>query len=556
MDEPQETLEHPAKNAGVVALRWCLIAVMGFIAFRHATDPRFRSIFSGIDLVIHEAGHLFFMWFGNTTLMIMGGTSFQILVPALIALAFRKQGDAFAVGVGVFWVGVSLAEVAPYAADAQAQLLPLVSPSPGQPIHDWNYLLTRFGLLENDHLVGKAFRDVGVLVMATGVFLSVKVLRKAKALAHQAAPALGILLLTLSACTPEADSRLQTDENEASQESVADAAPTDGETTEAASPNGSVRVVVPEGILAQADELLAQYPNLELVEYSEHREMVMATATADAVIGWEITPKTVRDADQLRWVHVLTGGVNSVLSIPEIRDNPAVTLTSMKIQKGPEVADHAMALLLGLTRNLPQFLRRMESQEWDGSSDLPVVELRGKTMLIVGLGGIGIQLAERAHASGMRVIGTDPKDLPFMGSIEYAGKPDELLALLPEADVVAVCAPLTPETEKILDERAFSAMKDGAYFVSVSRGELTDTDALVQALRSGKLVAAGLDVVDPEPLERGHPLWSMPNVILTPHLAGRSDGRVVRQDALILDNIERFMQGLPLKNTIDKQKGY
>lgn len=317
-----------------------------------------------------------------------------------------------------------------------------------------------------------------------------------------------------------------------------------------------VRVVVPQDVLALAADLTAKHPNLDLVGYSEHEEMLAAMPGAHAVVGWNITQKTVRGSDNLEWVHVLTGGVNKFLTIPEIRDDPELVLTSMKIQKGPEVADHAMALLLGLTRNLPQFVRRMDQGEWDGRSDLPIIELRGKTMLIVGMGGIGTQIAERAHASGMRVIGTDAKDLPFMSAVEYVGQPDELLGLIPEADVVTIAAPLTATTENLIDEEVFSAMRDGAYLISVSRGEIVETDALVEALRTGKLTAAGLDVVNPEPLPRDHPLWSMPNVIITPHFAGRSDGRVIRQQALILENIDRFMRGLPLKNRVDKAKGF
>ena len=318
----------------------------------------------------------------------------------------------------------------------------------------------------------------------------------------------------------------------------------------------TIRILAPDFLVEEAVELLDRYPGLGFVTYSNVREMVDRIADCRAVIGWNVTAEALRAAPKLRWVHSLSGGVDRMLRIPDLRDNPDIALTSMKIQKGPEMADHAMALLLALTRNLPQFIRNRDSGKWKNNSKLPIIELRGKTMLIIGMGGCGTQVAERAHASGMRVIGTDPKDIPFMGAVDYIGKSDELHGLLPEADVVVSCVPSTPETKGLLDAEAFKRMKTGVYLINVSRGSVVKTSALIDSLRSGKVRAAGLDVVDPEPLPDDHPLWSMPNVIITPHFAGLSDGRVERQRSLVLDNIDRFIRGLPLKNVINKQRGY
>ena len=308
--------------------------------------------------------------------------------------------------------------------------------------------------------------------------------------------------------------------------------------------------------MQEAGELVNRHPGLEFVTYSNTGELVDGIVNSHAVIGWSLPASAVRRAPNLRWIHSYSGGVNRFLTIPELRDNPNIVLTSMKIQKGPEVADHAMALLLALTRNLPQFIRNMKERKWKKSSKIPIIELRGKTMLIIGMGGIGTQLAERAHASGMRVIGTDAKDIPFMGAVEYVGKPDELDTLLPEADVVVSCVPSTQETDGLLNAQAFERMKEGVYLVNVSRGPIVDTNALVAALRSGKVRAAGLDVVEPEPLPDDHPLWAMPNVLITPHIGGLSDGRFERQVSFAMDNIDRFVRGLPLKNIINKQLGY
>ena len=193
---------------------------------------------------------------------------------------------------------------------------------------------------------------------------------------------------------------------------------------------------------------------------------------------------------------------------------------------------------------------------WHRQSDLPMIELRGKTMLVVGLGGVGTQVAERAFAFGMRILAVDPKDIPYMRAVEYVGKPDELEELLPQADVVVNCAPHTPETDKMFGSHQFSIMKDDVYFINVSRGAIVDTDALTEALKSGKVRAAGLDVVDPEPLPNDHPLWSMSNVTITPHLATLTDDRIEKYQKAFNDNVARFLSGRVLRNIVDKQKRY
>ncbi len=323
-----------------------------------------------------------------------------------------------------------------------------------------------------------------------------------------------------------------------------------------AAADGVVRALVPAELAPALGELEDRYPALEVVAYADADALAERIPEAEVLIAWGVEPRAFRAAKRLRWVHLLSGGVDNVLWIPELRDAPDIRLTSTKIQKGPEVADHAMALLLALTRSLPGYLRNMQARSWDGAEALPLVELRGKTMLILGLGGVGVQVAERAHASGMRVIATDPKDIPLMGAVDYVAKPDQLDALLPEADVVVSCVPATPATQGLLNADAFASMKHGVYFVNVSRGSVVVTDALVAALRTGKVRAAGLDVVDPEPLPAEHPLWSMPNVILTPHRAGASDGGARRRRALALRNVARYLDGLPLENRVDKQLAY
>ena len=154
-----------------------LVVPFVWIFYQHLAKPEYGSIFAGINLAIHEAGHLFFVWLGNDFLAVAGGTILQCLCPILTGIMFYKQRDFFAIGVACFWLGTNFAHIAPYAADARAQMLPLVSPLPGAPGHDWNYLLGSLGLLRLDHVVGGAFRVAGIVTMGAGLFGGSWVLR-------------------------------------------------------------------------------------------------------------------------------------------------------------------------------------------------------------------------------------------------------------------------------------------------------------------------------------------------------------------------------------------
>jgi len=252
---------------------------------------------------------------------------------------------------------------------------------------------------------------------------------------------------------------------------------------------------------------------------------------------------------RLRWVHVPGAGIEDYW-IPGLRES-RFTFTNGKVIQGPGVADHAWALLLALTRNLQLVL----TGRGDGTTPRPI-ELRGKTALVIGLGGVGLLIAERAAAFGMRVLGVDPKLPPLLHQLGHVYQPDQLLVALPQADVIFVAAPLTPRSMGMLDRQAFAAMKPSAYVVNVSRGRLIRTDALVQTLQAGRLAGAGLDVTEPEPLPPEHPLRTFSNVVITPHLAGRSDHIWARGFELAKANLRRFVRGLPLINVVDKDAGY
>jgi phosphoglycerate dehydrogenase-like enzyme len=299
------------------------------------------------------------------------------------------------------------------------------------------------------------------------------------------------------------------------------------------------------------EELNKVSPNVKVVA-ADQNNMVAQVADADAIFG-TISPELFKSAKKLKWVQTYSAGVETY-RFPEFL-NSDVTLTNCKIIQGPNIADHALAMLLALTRDLHQIIPARTNEKWERNKYHPL-ELRGKTALIVGMGGIGQQIAQRAHAFGMTVIGVDPKEIPLNPYVTKMVFPDRLDSVIPQADVVFISAPHTPQSEGMIGPKQFELMKKGAYFIAVSRGKLYDTPALVKALDSQRLSGAGLDVTNPEPLPPGHPLWKFENVIVTPHIAGQSDNVQTRRMELIKENIARFDKGEPMLNVVDKKKGY
>lgn len=272
---------------------------------------------------------------------------------------------------------------------------------------------------------------------------------------------------------------------------------------------------------------------------------------ADALISAQITRQQLAAAKRLKWVQILNAGAEDYIPILKGTD---VTLTNLKVVLGPEVADHAMALLLALTRGLYETI---PARRWEVPRDVGrMTELHGKTAVIVGVGGVGTQIAERAAGFEMTVIGVDPKEAAPSSAVKQMVRPDQLDSVLPQADVVFVTVPETPATKGMIGPKQFGELKRGAYFICVSRGTVYSTDALVDALTNRRLAGAGLDVTDPEPLPADHALWKFPNVVITPHIAGASDVASARVMELLEENIRLFASGQPLKNVVDKEKGY
>lgn len=309
-------------------------------------------------------------------------------------------------------------------------------------------------------------------------------------------------------------------------------------------------------VTGMPSEVVAQFQAVApgaTVKAVDSAQLKTEIADADALLG-TVNPDLVRAGKKLKWVQMYFAGMENVLS-PELV-NSDIVLTNGKIIQGPEIADHAMALLLALTRGLYRTIPTRTTEKWSRNTEQGMVELNGKTAVVIGVGGIGTQIAVRAHGFGMRVIGVDPKDKPYMPFVEKMVTPERLDEVLPEADVIFISAPHTPKSRGMVGSRQFDLMKKGAYFVAVSRGKVFDNNALVRALDSKRLAGAGLDVTDPEPLPPGHPLWKFENVVITPHTAGTSDRIQERRVALVKENVRRFVAGEPLLNVVDKRAGY
>ncbi|MGH2784678.1 MAG: D-isomer specific 2-hydroxyacid dehydrogenase family protein [Actinomycetota bacterium] len=251
-----------------------------------------------------------------------------------------------------------------------------------------------------------------------------------------------------------------------------------------------------------------------------------------------------------RWVQLPFAGIEGFFEAGVI--DPARTWTCTKGVYGPATAEHALALILTASRELHRHAR---SRTWINNWELSSRRLAGTTVLIVGTGGIGSALAEQLAPLGPRILAANRSGKP-MERAQRTVAVARLDELLPEADWVVLAAPLTAETRNLIAAGALARMKSDAWVINVARGGLVDTDALVAALREGRLGGAALDVTDPEPLPDGHPLWEMENVIITSHAANTFAMAIPELREMVKHNVERFAKGEPLEGLIDVKLGY
>jgi len=276
-----------------------------------------------------------------------------------------------------------------------------------------------------------------------------------------------------------------------------------------------------------------------------------------------MSPELFRAAECLRWAQTTSAGIERML-FPEMVESDVVLSSASGAYDVP-IAEHAFALLLAVTRSLGPLIRLQTEHtwqpRWEGAGESACMlysgeELTGRTVGIVGLGGIGLAIARKAYGFGMRVVAVDPTPKAQPEFVEQIWPPSEVGEMMAVSDVVAISAPLTPQTEGMIGADEFTRMKPGGYLVNVSRGRIVSAPALVDALTSGRLAGAGLDVTAPEPLPPESALWDMANVVITPHIAGISEQAEWRIWDICCENLRRYLVGEALMNVVGKQRGY
>jgi phosphoglycerate dehydrogenase-like enzyme len=308
------------------------------------------------------------------------------------------------------------------------------------------------------------------------------------------------------------------------------------------------------------DDLRAAAGDASLVVATDSRSAAAAAADADVIIGSNpeiCDARIINNAQQLRWLASLSAGVENCMNLPAVKAR-SLMLTNMRGVDSPVIAEHAIALMLALAHGLDRFAVDTAQGVWSRGSAarVPMQFLEGKTMLVSGLGGIGTEVARRAHGLGMKVVATRVGGTGKPDFVSHVGQPDELLALARTADVIVSAVPLTPETTDLYNKQFFSILKPSAIFINIARGGSVDTDALVAALNEGRLAGAGLDVVDPEPLPPGHPLWKSPRILFTPHISARSDLADEARWTIAAENLRRYVAGENMLNMVDLARGF
>jgi phosphoglycerate dehydrogenase-like enzyme len=297
-------------------------------------------------------------------------------------------------------------------------------------------------------------------------------------------------------------------------------------------------------------------PGVTLVAAPSRADAVREAKDADAVIG-ECVPEVIAAGPRIRWVQRMYAGVERCVVIPAFAER-GIVLTNMQKVAGSVMAEHVLAFMFGLTRGFASYVPAQAKGEWadEAVPESRMWEVRGRTMLIAGLGGIGTEVARRAHALGMTVIATRNSGTDGPDYVAEVGLPDKLRPFAGRADVIVNTLPLTDGTRGLFDRAFFDAAKRGALFINVGRGGTVVTDDLLAALKDGRIGGAGLDVTDPEPLPPDHPLWRAPNVLITPHVSASVEGDEGPRWILARENLRRYAAGGKLLSEVDLAEGY
>jgi phosphoglycerate dehydrogenase-like enzyme len=301
------------------------------------------------------------------------------------------------------------------------------------------------------------------------------------------------------------------------------------------------------------DQIAATAPSAELVDAGQER-IAEEILRADVFCGHAKVPMdwpAVVRGGRLRWIQSSAAGLDHCL-VPAVVESD-ITITSASGVLADQVAEHAMALILGITRSLPVFFRAQQAREFIRR---PTRDLHHATVGIVGLGGVGRRIAEVISSFKTRILAVDAFPLDKPSHVDALWPVERLDEMLGQIDVLFLSAPLTAATRGMIGARELAKMKPGSILINVARGPLVVEADLVAALRSGHLAAAGLDVTEEEPLPPSSPLWEMPNVIVTPHVGGQSHLRIDQMTDFFCENLQRYLAGRPLLNLVDKRLGF
>lgn len=300
----------------------------------------------------------------------------------------------------------------------------------------------------------------------------------------------------------------------------------------------------------------AEFPDVEFVLATTKEEQSAAAPGADAYLGRIGREAYLAAGPGLRWVHSLGAGIEKLTAIPELVESDT-TVTNTRGAHAPAIAEHTFAMLLCLTRRLPDTLADQRAHIWRRPGlNQKLRVLDGQTMVIIGMGNIGREIARLAVAFRMHVLGVDAYPGAVPAGVEAVWGIDRLDAALGRANVAVMAAPLTPETANMLDARRIGLLPPDAYLLILSRGGIADEAALGGALHAGKLAGAATDVLAHEPPADNDPIWDAPNLVLTPHFSGTGQLTADRVWEITGENVRRFLRGEELLNICDKRAGF
>jgi phosphoglycerate dehydrogenase-like enzyme len=307
-----------------------------------------------------------------------------------------------------------------------------------------------------------------------------------------------------------------------------------------------------------AESIRARYPRMRVLHLPNYDTLPQELPETNIFVGYSLRAEQLIHARSLKWIHSTAAGV-AQLMYPELRQS-GITVTNASGIFSVPMAEHTIGLLLALARNFPDSVRCQGAAKWSVQElwDKPqhLTEVNGSVLLIVGFGSIGRELARRARAFDMRVWGVTRSGKGDMTHAEKILPVADLNEALTASDYVVLCAPETPETKHLIGAEQLRRMKRTARLVNVARGSLLDESALTDALRSGKLSGAALDVTSPEPLPADSPLWRTPNLFITPHTSAISERLWLRQTELFLKLLDEWFSGKELSNRVDFSRGY